>query len=100
MTSPMSGRSILRLLAPTLAAGALALPATAAAGCRDAVLQPHPGNLGRINAATLCLLNAQRAHHGLRPLRESRKLDRAATRWSRAMVARGVFEHADMLGRI
>ena len=95
----MPGR-LLRLLVVALAAGALALPAAASAGCRDGRLMPHAGNLKRIDAAVLCLLNVQRSHHGLRPLHESRKLDRASTRWSRAMVARGIFEHADMLGRI
>jgi uncharacterized protein YkwD len=96
----MPGRRLLRLLAAALAAGALALPAAASAGCRDAGLQPHAGNLKRANAAVLCLLNVQRAHHGLRPLHESRKLDRAAMRWSHTMVARRIFAHADMLGRI
>ena len=41
----------------------------ALAGCADATLRPTDENLQRIRAATLCLLNAERAQSGLRRLR-------------------------------
>ena len=50
--------------------------------------------------ATLCLLNVERRKHGLRPLRENRKLDRAAAGHSRAMVHHHYFDHGDFVGRI
>ena len=41
--------------------------------------------------ATLCVLNAERARHDLRPLRLNRRLSRAARRHSRAMARRRFF---------
>ena len=50
--------------------------------------------------ATLCLLNAQRAKHHLRPLRENAALDRAARGHSHSMVNHHYFDHGDFVGRI
>jgi uncharacterized protein YkwD len=83
-----------------LCAVLLALPASAAAACRYSGLRPRAHNLARVNSATLCLLNAARKRHGLRPLHRNRRLDRAAMRWSEQMVARGIFTHADPVARI
>jgi uncharacterized protein YkwD len=44
-------------------------------------------------APTLCLLNAERARHGLPRLREDAALRRAALRHARDMAERGYFEH-------
>lgn len=44
-------------------------------------------------APTLCLLNAERARHGLRPLREDARLARAARRHARDMAERDYFAH-------
>lgn len=52
------------------------------------------------NKATLCLLNAERRKHHLRPLRENRKLDSAARGHSRSMVRHHYFGHGDFAGRI
>jgi uncharacterized protein YkwD len=47
--------------------------------------------------ATLCVLNAERARHHLRPLRLNRRLSTAARRHSRAMARHRFFSH-DSLG--
>ena len=48
--------------------------------------------------ATLCLLNAERARHHLRPLRQNRRLSGAARRHSRAMVSKAFFSHTSLDG--
>jgi uncharacterized protein YkwD len=46
-----------------------------------------------LRRATLCLLNTQRAAHGLSPLRLSSELSTAARRHSLAMVSKRFFSH-------
>jgi uncharacterized protein YkwD len=41
----------------------------------------------------MCLVNAERAAHGLPALHDSSRLDAAAQRWTDAMVATGDFTH-------
>ncbi len=65
----------------------------AAQQCADADLEPAAGNLDRIRRAMLCLHNKMRAQNGLAPLRENRRLRRAARAHSRDMTAAGYFEH-------
>ena len=91
----------MRRLCITLAAGLLlAAPSAAdASACADADLEPGPGAIGRARAATQCLINEERAAHGLRPLRTSRVLQRSATRHARDMVARQFFAHETPEGR-
>jgi uncharacterized protein YkwD len=48
--------------------------------------------------ATLCVLNAQRARHNLRPLRLNRRLSRAARRHSRSMARQRFFSHNSRSG--
>ena len=48
--------------------------------------------------ATLCVLNAERARHDLRPLRLNRELSTAARRHSRAMVEGKFFSHESANG--
>jgi uncharacterized protein YkwD len=48
--------------------------------------------------ATLCMLNAKRARHRLRPLRLNRSLSTAARRHSRAMVSKRFFSHDSLNG--
>jgi uncharacterized protein YkwD len=55
-------------------------------GCEGARGEPAAG-------ATLCLLNAERGRHGLRPLRQDGRLARAARRHARDMAARDYFAH-------
>lgn len=84
----------------------LALPAGAQArGCGAVRDLPTAANRASVRSATLCLLNVQRAHHGLRALRENARLDRAADNHSRDMARRHYFDHtapggADMVDRI
>src|SRR3954470_12050016 len=82
-------RRTLVLLAATVAALALAAPgALAACAGEDAA----PGDASAV-AATLCLLNEQRAAHGLGTLAGSPVLDRAAGDYAKDMVKRRFFAH-------
>ena len=64
-----------------------------AAACASAGLNPTRGNVGRIRSVILCLHNAERRARGLRALRLNRRLSRAASGHSRAMVSRKFFAH-------
>jgi uncharacterized protein YkwD len=48
--------------------------------------------------AVLCLVNGERAQHGLRPVRASSALTRSAQAHSRDMVQRGYFSHVTPSG--
>jgi len=65
-------------------------------GCRA-----HDAHLGvrRFARAVLCVQNRHRRAHGLRPLRASRGLRRAAARHARDMVRRNYFGHVSFGGR-
>jgi uncharacterized protein YkwD len=80
-----------------LACVALCLPATASAAasssCADTRLTAHPDNLARMAAATLCLVNAERAKHDLAPLVANEHLTNAAQDYSAKMVRRRFFAH-------
>ena len=71
-----------------------------ATGCAADRARPASVSLSQAKHAVLCLLNKQRRAHGLRPLRENRKLDKASKRHSRAMVRNHYFDHGDFAGRI
>jgi uncharacterized protein YkwD len=75
----------------------LAVPAIASA-CSDADIAPTGRNIAKARAATLCLLNEQRALHGLRNLRAHRMLQSAAQRYAGAMVKGGFFSHVSPTG--
>jgi uncharacterized protein YkwD len=81
-----------RLLVPiVVAAASLAVSAPAAlAACAGGDLSASDS--GAV-AATLCLLNAQRADHGLKAFTESATLDRAADGYAADMVKRRFFDH-------
>ena len=77
-----------------LAALALCAPATArAADCSGSDLVPAADNVAVVGQATLCLLNQQRAAHGLGPLAENATLTTASAGYSQRMVAQGFFDH-------
>jgi uncharacterized protein YkwD len=77
-----------------LAALALCAPATAsAADCSGSDLVPGADNVAVVGQATLCLLNQQRAAHGVGPLTENATLTTASTGYSQRMVAQGFFNH-------
>jgi uncharacterized protein YkwD len=91
-----------RFATPFLAAcllGAAATPAaTAAPQCAKADRSPSALGAKGVARTTHCLLNRERAAHGLRPLRGNRKLARAARRHSRDMVAHRYFAHDSRSG--
>jgi uncharacterized protein YkwD len=64
-----------------------------AANCPGGSASPITASRGEITRATLCLVNAERERHGLRPLRVNRRLSVAARRHSRDMVRRHYFDH-------
>lgn len=61
--------------------------------CENTNLMPEAANLEAIRAATLCLINQERARHGERPLHLNADLQSAAQRHSEAMVSEDYFEH-------
>jgi uncharacterized protein YkwD len=77
-----------------LAALALCAPATASADdCAGADLVPAADNVVLVGQATLCLLNDQRAAHGVDALAENAALTSASTGYSQRMVAQRFFDH-------
>jgi uncharacterized protein YkwD len=61
--------------------------------CPGADLRPTEKNLGRIRAATLCLVNRERAGQGARPLAPNRRLEQAAQAHTESMAFEGYVEH-------
>ncbi|HYH88979.1 MAG TPA: CAP domain-containing protein [Solirubrobacteraceae bacterium] len=85
---------------PDVLRGAPNLREGVAAGdaCTDATLQPDAGNLSAVTAATLCLLNGERADRGLAALATDARLQRAALAHGNDMVERLYFAHAGRNG--
>ena len=65
----------------------------AAAACPDPELAPAGETLPAIAEATLCLLNGERADHGLAPLAPNGRLAAAATAYAGDLVAGSYFSH-------
>jgi uncharacterized protein YkwD len=61
--------------------------------CPGADLQPTETDLGPIRAATLCLVNRERAGHGERPLAPNGRLEQAAQAHTESMASGDYFEH-------
>lgn len=74
-------------------AGRHSRPATASRDCPGANLTPKPENIESVVAATLCLVNDERARFGEPALIEDARLASAAAGHSRDMDARHYFEH-------
>jgi uncharacterized protein YkwD len=94
---PTSRASRCTAAAALLAAAAAIAPAAPAhaAGnaCAAAAVAPGAAPNARLRRALRCLINAERARHGLRRLRASRHLGAAARRHASDMVARDYFAH-------
>jgi uncharacterized protein YkwD len=90
---PRLVRRILPVALVVAASAASAPSALAACGDADAPAA-SPGAV----SATLCLLNEQRAAHGLRAFSESTVLDRAAGGYAQDMVDDGFFDHVSPSG--
>lgn len=84
-----------RLLSVSTAALALclAVPAGAAAACADTELVPTAETLPVVATATVCLLNEERAAHGLDPVQENAALTTASLAYSQRLVAESFFAH-------
>lgn len=76
----------------TILAALLFSASANAARCADVHATPAD-NPRAAHRATLCLLNQERAAHGLRPLRSNDALATAARGHSRDMVRRSFFDH-------
>ncbi len=61
--------------------------------CQNSELTPEPGNLEAIDAATLCLVNQERARNGELPLQPNAQLEQAAQGHSEEMVSEDYFAH-------
>jgi uncharacterized protein YkwD len=70
----------------------------AAATCADSDLLPTSNDSARMAAATLCLINQQRAAAGLPALLDNGLLDTAASGLSLEMVAQNFFDHTSPSG--
>jgi uncharacterized protein YkwD len=66
--------------------------------CQDAQLEPEPGNVARVRAAVMCLINRERAQNGEQPLRSDVELDAAAEAHVQDMIAGDYFEHVSPSG--
>lgn len=77
----------------------VARPAGNERSCAGAGLTPGAHNLRRVTAATLCLINGERARHGERPLIQDARLASAAAGHSRDMDARDYFSHVSPDGQ-
>ena len=92
-------RAVLALLLTAAALTGCGGPGAAVAarpdvdGCAGSWLRPVPANAAQVRAATVCLINAQRARHGAAPLGENVLLQRAAAQHSLDMGKRDFFEH-------
>jgi uncharacterized protein YkwD len=93
-------RRYVMLAATGCALAATALPAAARAASPCAAGRHTPAALSdkALTAATLCLLNRQRAAHHLRALRLDHRLTTAARRHSADMVAHRYFAHDSRSG--
>jgi uncharacterized protein YkwD len=61
--------------------------------CQNTELMPQVGNLEQVRAATLCLVNQERARNDEAPLQVNSQLAQAAQGHSEAMVGEDYFEH-------
>lgn len=82
-----------------LALMATAPSAVAAEDCANADARPGSATAADMSAATLCLVNNERAVAGMRPLAASAPLARTAESYAGDMVATQHFAHTDTAGR-
>jgi uncharacterized protein YkwD len=66
--------------------------------CPGADLRPTEQDLGGVRAATLCLVNRERARQGERPLAPNERLEQAAQGHTEAMALDGYFKHVGRRG--
>jgi uncharacterized protein YkwD len=88
-----------RIVAPALAAVAVASAVAAPAGARSNDRVQTASAMRVLESQVLVDVNRVRAEHGLRPLRLSSKLAAAAAQHSREMGRRGYFSHESANGQ-
>lgn len=93
----MATRTLRALILALATTATMAAPASAA-GCANDDIAPTSKSLSEVKAATLCLVNEERADRGLKPLSTDARLGRAALRHSRDMVNRRYFDHRSPSG--
>ena len=87
-------------LLPT-AASARTHRAHAAVVCANSDAAANQASVETMRAAVVCLINKQRAAHGLVVLRHSFRLDHSAQGWTNRMVSHSLFSHgSDFAARI
>ena len=90
----------LALVLAVVAGGLLAAPpALAEQACPASNATPANASKREIIRGTLCSLNRERAHYGLRRLSLNKRLARAARRHARDMVRRRYFAHDSLSGK-
>jgi uncharacterized protein YkwD len=95
----MRARKTSSIIAMALAAGLISgSPAAAASACAGADASPDATSGAALQAATLCLLNEERAAVGVKPLKAHRKLQKAAVGYSKTMVKEQFFDHVSPEG--
>ena len=67
--------------------------------CADAKLVPDAADLSAVRAATLCLVNRERAAHGESPLRSNARLEHAAQGHAASMGFGNYFDHIGPAGQ-
>jgi uncharacterized protein YkwD len=87
------------LLAAIAVVAVVPTPTASAATCTGADTVPTAANVAQARAATLCLLNVERAQRNRRPLRSNAGLALAGKRHARDMVRRRYFAHSSRAGR-
>jgi uncharacterized protein YkwD len=91
MASPMR---LALLVAAACALALLCAPAASAQqACEAANATPAQAGNGELVRATVCVLNEQRASHGLGPLAMNRRLSKAARQHAADMARRNYFSH-------
>jgi uncharacterized protein YkwD len=89
---PMPCTPVVAVLGLVVAALVAPTPSRAQAfSCANTTREP--ASIAEARSATLCLLNVERRRHDLAPLRSQSRLQRAATRYSHAMVTEEFFAH-------
>ena len=92
-------RALAALTSAVIAVLALAVPASAApAPCADATAMPGQASERLLSKATVCLLNRERTHRGMRSLRVNRRLSQAALAHTQDMVEKRYFQHVSTSG--
>jgi uncharacterized protein YkwD len=92
-------RRVVVLLTAVIATLAISAPPAQAAECNGANVLPVLAGFPTAQAATLCLLNAERSTRGLPALATQPALEAAATAHSQAMVQQRFFAHVSPGGQ-